>query len=65
MLKQHRSDMALREHLVAAEGEAAEEELYLMVAEVVKRDAFMTELRDPIQSVCMALSYGLTKLVYF
>ena len=56
VMKQHRSDMALREHLVAAEGEAAGEELCLMVAEVVKRDAFMTELRDRIKYVCMSFS---------
>ena len=43
VLKQHRSDMALQEHLVG-EGEALEE-LYLTVAEVMRRDAFMTELR--------------------
>ena len=55
VLKQHRSDMALREHKVAA-GDEEEEELYLMVAEVVKRDAFMTELRDCIQPVCMSFT---------
>ena len=65
VLKQHRSDMALREHLVAAEGEAAEEELYLMVAEVVKRDAFMTELRDRIQSVSMSFSLKMVLQNYY
>ena len=55
VLKQHRSDMALREHKVAA-GDEEEEELYLMVAEVVKRDAFMTELRDRIRSVGKSFS---------
>ena len=43
VLKQHRSDLALQEHLVG-EGEAMEE-LYLTVTEVIRRDAFMTELR--------------------
>ena len=41
MLKQHRSDLALQEHLDGA----AVEELYLTVVEVLRRDAFFTELR--------------------
>ena len=39
--------MALQEHLVGGGQEV--EELYLTVAEVVRRDAFMTELRGDIQ----------------
>ena len=67
VMKVHRSEMALREHRVAA-GDEEEEELYLMVAEVVKRDAFMTELRDCVYSTCwheFLLENSLTKLQYF
>ena len=63
VMKVHRSEMALREHRVAA-GDEEEEELYLLVAEVVKRDAFMTELRDRIQSVCMTFSLKMVLLNY-
>ena len=55
VLKQHRSDMALQEHLVGGGQEV--EELYLTVAEVVRRDAFMTELRGDIQC-CREIRLG-------
>ena len=38
-LEEQRSDMAQQKHLVV-------EELYLTVAEVMRRDAFMTDLRE-------------------
>ena len=62
-MKVYHSEMAILEHKVAA-GEEEVEELYLMVAEVVKRDAFMTELRDRIQSVCMSFSLKMVLLNY-